>query len=64
MTTTKKIGRYGKSRAAINRTNSDHFSRPCYCRSSGTCITCAWWARLGRRLEAWRKLRDADGGAR
>lgn len=56
-----KKGRYGGNRSALTDTSCLNFNRPCYCRSSGTCVTCAWWAHIGRRLHAWR-ARGKVGG--
>jgi len=46
---------------AARNYNRQADSRPCFCRGQGTCITCAWWRRLRRRLDAWRRLRDSGG---
>ena len=56
----KKAANPAKGLTAYNNRQTD--SKPCYCHGQGTCITCAWWLRLRRRLDAWRRLRDSGVG--
>jgi hypothetical protein len=54
---TKNWGRRGGSRPTRRTNSNPHSTAPCFCRCTGSCITCLHWNRVIARhmaRRAWR----------